>query len=79
MLPAEIFTKHAKRTPALTGQMACVIIISVNILWSTAEVKAIIITVYPRDPDCIPDNLLFNSHSDDRQLTHNMLYTIPVY
>ena len=43
---------------------------------STAEVKAIIITVSLRELDCIPDKLLVKSQSDDRETAHNMLYTL---
>ena len=41
---------------SLTALLACVIIIFVNIKWSTAEVKAIIIPISQRELDCQSDD-----------------------
>ena len=49
---------------SLTRQLAFIIIISVNICWSNAEVKAIIIQV-SLEPDCISDKRSVRSQSHD--------------
>ena len=38
--------------------------------------KAIIITVFLKELDCIPNKLLVSSQSDDRQPAHYMLNTL---
>ena len=60
---------------SLTVQLAYVIIISVNIKWSTAEVKTIIIPVSLRQLDCISDKPLSQQPIRWQEPTHYMLHT----